>query len=77
MTTFTTEDRINAGRGAGGDAEMSYADIAKEMGVTKTRVQQIEASALEKLRKKLIWDHDIFKLKDVLWPIETQSYSRR
>jgi DNA-directed RNA polymerase sigma subunit (sigma70/sigma32) len=66
MTTFTTEDRVNAGRGAGDDAEMSYADIAKDMGVSKTRVQQIETSALEKIRKKLIWDHDVFKLKDIL-----------
>ena len=41
MTTFTTEDRVNAGRGASGDAAMSYAEIAKEMGVTKARVQQI------------------------------------
>jgi DNA-directed RNA polymerase sigma subunit (sigma70/sigma32) len=66
MTTFTTEDRLNAGRGAGDSAEMSYSDIAKEMGVSKTRVQQIETSALEKLRKKLIWHHDIFKVKDIL-----------
>jgi DNA-directed RNA polymerase sigma subunit (sigma70/sigma32) len=66
MTTFTTEDRENAGRGAGDDASMSYAEIAKEMGVSKTRVQQIETSALEKLRKRLLWRHDIFKVKDVI-----------
>jgi len=66
MTTFTTEDRLAAVREAGDKAEMSYSDIAKEMGVSKTRVQQIETSALEKLRKKLIWDHDVFKLKDLL-----------
>lgn len=66
MTTFTTEDRIVAGRGAGDSAEMSYADIAKEMGVSKTRVQQIETSALEKLRKKLIWGHDVFGSNDLI-----------
>ena len=74
MTTFTTEDRINAVRGAGNDAEMSYADIAKEMGVSKTYVQMIEESALEKLRKKLIWEHDIFKIKDIIWRIVAKSY---
>ena len=66
MTTFTTEDRINAGRSANDEANMTYAEIAKEMGVTRTRVQQIEATALEKLRKKLIWQHDIFKPSDIL-----------
>jgi DNA-directed RNA polymerase sigma subunit (sigma70/sigma32) len=66
MTTFTTEDRVNAGREVGNDADTSYADIAKQMGLSKTRVQQIETIALEKLRKKLIWDHDVFKLKDIL-----------
>jgi DNA-directed RNA polymerase sigma subunit (sigma70/sigma32) len=66
MTTFTTEDRISAGRGAGDSAEMSYADIAKEMGVSKTYVQMIEESALEKLRKRLIWGHDVSNLKDIL-----------
>lgn len=66
MTTFTTEDRVNAGRGASGDAAMSYAEIAKEMGVTKARVQQIEESALHKLRKKLIWHYDVFNVKDIL-----------
>jgi DNA-directed RNA polymerase sigma subunit (sigma70/sigma32) len=65
MTTFTTEDRENAGRGAGEDANMSYADIAKQMGLSKTRVQQIETSALEKLRKRLLWRYDIFKMKDI------------
>ena len=66
MTTFTTEDRISAGRGAGSEAETSHAEIAKEMGVSKARVQQIENSALEKLRKKLIWEHDVFGVKDLL-----------
>jgi DNA-directed RNA polymerase sigma subunit (sigma70/sigma32) len=66
MTTFTTEDRENAGRKTGEDANMSYADIAKKMGVSKTRVQQIETSALEKLRKRLLWKYDVFKVKDVI-----------
>ena len=66
MTTFTTEDRVKAGRGAGDDAPMSYADIAKEMGVSKTYVQMIEESALQKLRKRLLWRYEIFKVKDLL-----------
>jgi DNA-directed RNA polymerase sigma subunit (sigma70/sigma32) len=65
MTTFTTEDRENAGRGAGDDASMSYAEIAKELGVSKTYVQLIETSALEKLRKRLLWQYDILKMKDI------------
>ena len=66
MTTFTTEDRISAtGRGIGTDVDMSHAEIAKEMGVTKTRVQQIEATALQKLKKRLLWGHNIEKLGDI------------
>lgn len=66
MTTFTTEDREMAGRGAAEDAYMTYSDIAKELGVTRNRVQQIESSALEKLRKKLIWGYDVFSSKDIV-----------
>ena len=66
MTTFTTEDRLAATKGISENVDASYAQIAKELGVSKARVQQIEESALMKLRKKLIWHHDVFGVKDLL-----------
>ena len=51
MTTFTTEDRLNATRGAGEGREMSYQEIADELGVSKTMVMLMEKSALARLRK--------------------------
>lgn len=70
MTTFTTEDRIQAQatnkRGASEDREMSYQDIANELGVSKTCIQYIERNALEKVRKLLINQHDINSTDDLV-----------
>lgn len=66
MTTFTTEDRIAVSKNISENVNASYADIAKELGVSKARVQQIEESALQKLKKKMSWRYDIFKVNDIL-----------
>lgn len=66
MTTFTTEDRIAVSKNISEHVNASYADIAKELGVSKARVQQIEESALQKLKKKMIWRYDVFGVKDLL-----------
>lgn len=63
MTTFTTEDRINAaldlepipfaGMVDVSQAEMSRQDIADAMGMSRQNVQYIEEKALKKIRAEL------------------------
>lgn len=63
MTTFTTEDRLNAmldlepipfaGMVDLNDSTMTQEAVAKELGVSRTTVCNIERSAYKKLRKAL------------------------
>ena len=66
MTTFTTEDRLNATRGAGDGREMSYQEIANELGVSTTMVMLMERSALAKIKKILLWRHNVEKSEDLI-----------
>jgi predicted DNA-binding protein (UPF0251 family) len=63
MTTFTTEDRLNsmldlepipfAGMVDLGEPTMTQEAVAKELGVSRTTVCNIERSAYKKLRRAL------------------------
>lgn len=63
MTTFTTEDRLNAmldlepipfaGMVNINEGDMTQEAVAKELGVSRTTVCNIERSAYKKLRKAL------------------------
>jgi DNA-directed RNA polymerase specialized sigma subunit len=46
--------------------DATHAEIAKEMGKSRAYVSLIEKEALEKLRKKLLWKHDIRSMDDLL-----------
>ena len=47
--------------GLGGEAPMTLESIGQRMGVTRERVRQIEASALQKLRRRL-------EARGIEWP---------
>jgi DNA-directed RNA polymerase specialized sigma subunit len=46
--------------------DATHAEIAKEMGKSRAYVSLIEKEAIEKLRKKLLWKHNISSLDDLL-----------
>jgi DNA-directed RNA polymerase specialized sigma subunit len=46
--------------------DATHAEIAKEMGKSRSYVSLIEKEALEKLRKKLLWKHNIASMDDLL-----------
>jgi DNA-directed RNA polymerase specialized sigma subunit len=46
--------------------DATHAEIAKEMGKSRAYVSLIEKEAIEKLRKKLLWRHNISSLDDLL-----------
>ena len=54
--------------------DATHAEIAKEMGKSRSYVSLIEKEALEKLRKKLLWKHNIASMEDLLWFTETGNY---
>jgi RNA polymerase sigma factor (sigma-70 family) len=47
--------------GLGGEAPMTLESIGQRMGVTRERVRQIEASALQKLRRQI-------EVRGIEWP---------
>jgi DNA-directed RNA polymerase sigma subunit (sigma70/sigma32) len=46
--------------------DATHAEIAKEMGKSRAYVSLIEKNALEKLKKKLLWKHDVSSMDDLL-----------
>jgi len=54
--------------------DATHAEIAKEMGKSRAYVSLIEKEAIEKLRKKLLWKHNISSLDDLLWYTEIGNY---
>jgi transcriptional regulator len=46
--------------------DATHAEIAKEMGKSRGYVSLIEKEALEKLRKKLLWKHNVTSVDDLL-----------
>jgi DNA-directed RNA polymerase specialized sigma subunit len=46
--------------------EATHEEIAKEMGKSRAYVSLIEKEALEKLRKKLLWKHNVASVDDLL-----------
>jgi DNA-directed RNA polymerase specialized sigma subunit len=46
--------------------EATHEQIAKEMGKSRAYVSLIEKEALEKLRKKLLWKHNVASVDDLL-----------
>ena len=46
--------------------DATHAEIAKTMGKSRAYVSLIEKEALEKLRKKLLWKHNISSMDDLI-----------
>ena len=46
--------------------DATHEQIGKEMGKSRAYVSLIEKEALEKLRKKLLWDYKVSSMDDVL-----------
>ena len=46
--------------------DASDAEIAKEMGKSRSTVSLIEKEAMENLRKKLLWKHNVTSVNDLL-----------
>ena len=46
--------------------DATHAEIAKEMGKSRAYVSLIEKEALEKLRKKLLWKHNVVSTSDLI-----------
>ena len=46
--------------------DATHEEIGKQMGKSRAYVSLIEKEALEKLRKKLLWDHNVSSMDDVL-----------
>ena len=46
--------------------DATHAEIAKEMGKSRAYVSLIEKEALEKLRKKLLWKHNVSSTDDLI-----------
>ena len=46
--------------------DATHEQIGKEMGKSRAYVSLIEKEALEKLIKKLLWDHKVSSMDDVL-----------
>jgi DNA-directed RNA polymerase specialized sigma subunit len=46
--------------------DATHAEIAKTMGKSRAYVSLIEKEALEKLRKKLLWNHDVRSVDDLI-----------
>jgi transcriptional regulator len=49
-----------------GQYDATHEEIAKEMGKSRAYVSLIEKEALEKLRKKLLWKHNVASVDDLL-----------
>jgi|TARA_R110000868_G_C10357393_1_gene716951 DNA-directed RNA polymerase specialized sigma subunit len=46
--------------------EATHEQIGKEMGKSRGYVSLIEKEALEKLRKKLLWKHNVTSVDDLI-----------
>lgn len=46
--------------------EATHEQIGKEMGKSRGYVSVIEKKALEKLRKKLLWKHNVTSVDDLI-----------
>jgi transcriptional regulator len=46
--------------------DATHSEIAKTMGKSRAYVSLIEKEALEKMRKKLLWKHDVRSLDDLI-----------
>ena len=46
--------------------DATHAEIAKEMGKSRSTVSLIEKEAMEKLRKTLLWKHNVSSMNDLL-----------
>ena len=46
--------------------DATHAEIAKEMGKSRSTVSLIEKEAMEKLRKTLLWKHNVTSMDDLL-----------
>jgi transcriptional regulator len=46
--------------------DATHAEIAKEMGKCRSTVSLIEKEAMEKLRKALLWKHNVSSMNDLL-----------
>ena len=54
--------------------DATHEEIAKEMGKSRAYVSLIEKEALEKLRKKLLWKHNVASVDDLLWFTGIKNY---
>jgi len=57
-----------------GQYDATHEEIAKEMGKSRAYVSLIEKEALEKLRKKLLWKHNVASVDDLLWFTGIKNY---
>ena len=46
--------------------DATHAEIAKTMGKSRAYVSLIEKEAMEKLRKKLLWNHNVSSVDDLI-----------
>jgi len=46
--------------------DATHAEIAKEVGKSRAYVSLIEKEAMEKIRKKLLWKHNISSMDDLI-----------
>jgi DNA-directed RNA polymerase specialized sigma subunit len=46
--------------------DATHAEIAKELGKSRAYVSLIEKEAIEKLRKKLLWKHNVTSMEDLI-----------
>jgi len=46
--------------------DATHAEIAKEMGKSRSTVSLIEKEAMEKLRKTLLWKHNVTSMNDLI-----------
>ena len=46
--------------------DATHEQIGKEMGKSRSAISLIEKEALEKLRKKLLWKHNVTSMDDLL-----------
>lgn len=46
--------------------DATHAEIAKEMGKSRSTVSLIEKEAMEKLRKTLLWKHNVTSMDDLI-----------